>query len=193
MKLSVIVATCRPHWLANCLQQYKVQSKGDLQTEIIVVSEGGNRDFFGPVIDAWPVDRWESVDTRSPYGVASKDLGISLARGEYVCIWDDDNIYYPHALATLYATAKGHDIGIVGAGHQIYKFDRIPFFHFIEKGQIDSMSFAVKRELAASEKWADWQEEPITGDYQWISKLAKKGATIGYSDFKIGEKLHRWI
>ncbi len=58
-----------------------------------------------------PVSR--TVPARGAMGSLARDLGIREARGQYLVFWDDDNLYEPHALATLFAAACEADIGVV--------------------------------------------------------------------------------
>ena len=121
MDLTVVTATCqRPQFLAHCLHQFHLQSLEGLKCEHIVVADGpdeqakflaersGARYFSLPE----PIGQW---------GAGAKDLGIQNTTGEYVCFWDDDNIYDSHALATLYAAVQNVDIGVVRTRHHLRK------------------------------------------------------------------------
>ena len=105
--LSVITATHRrPKHLAMCLEQFRLQSSGNLRVEQIVVSDGPDRQarYLATAAGA----RYIELDrTYGQWGAAAKDAGLTAARGNYVCLWDDDNRYAPHAAATLYAAACG--------------------------------------------------------------------------------------
>ncbi|HCS55863.1 MAG TPA: hypothetical protein DIW81_30485, partial [Planctomycetaceae bacterium] len=117
IQLSVITNTWqRPKHLAGLLQQLSRQSLGGLSIEHLVISDG--LDPIAAALVKNSTSRYFELEAHQGcYGVAAKDLGISRAQGEYVCLWDDDNLYEPHALAALYCSASGHDIGIVQAEH----------------------------------------------------------------------------
>ena len=57
------------------------------------------------------------TERRISGGICERRGRRSRACGEYLCFWDDDNCYFPHALATLYAAAYGVDVGVVHVLH----------------------------------------------------------------------------
>jgi glycosyltransferase involved in cell wall biosynthesis len=185
-QLSVIVASSRPQWLANCLYQYQSQSLGGLRVELIVVVEGEERDF-APVLHLHKPDQVIYKRVQGFWGVFAKDTGLKAARGDYVCFWDDDNIYYPHSLATLYAAALGSDIGIVRTGFMGTWFKEIPRKHTIEFGNIDTMCLCISRKLAVKVKWSDHLDKGT--DFAYVQKLMEFGPMVRWVDISIGEKL----
>ncbi|MEZ6066059.1 MAG: glycosyltransferase family A protein [Planctomycetaceae bacterium] len=111
--ISVITATRqRPKHLEACLHHFRQQSLGGLRAEHIVVSDGPD-DYARRQVQSYGARYDQLPESAGQWGAAAKDRGIELARGRYVCFWDDDNWYEPHALATLYTTAFGFDIGVV--------------------------------------------------------------------------------
>jgi glycosyltransferase involved in cell wall biosynthesis len=186
IQLSVIVASCRPQWLANCLNQFKMQSYGDLKVELIVVVEGDVKDFEAICHHHGVVPIVKGVQGRA--GAFAKDIGIEKSTGKYVCFWDDDNVYYPHALATLYATASGSDLGIACTSHMHLWFKSIPRQREFRYGDIDTMCICVERGLASKVKWADHEFKGT--DYVYITKLMNHNPTIRWVELSIGEKLN---
>lgn len=189
--LSVITATRqRPKHLALCLDQFRRQSLGNLRVEQIVVSDGPDPQARYLAGDA----RYFELDpARGQWGAAAKDAGLAAAGGEYVCFWDDDNLYEPHALAALLAAAYGVDIGIVQC--RLRKREQpgritLPrrWDGVFRYGDIDTMNFCVRRELAVTERWAD--HNPRSGeDHRWIQRLHQRGATVRFVPIVIGEHL----
>lgn len=191
--LSIITATHnRPKHLALCLAQVRMQSLGSLRVEQIVVADGPDPQarFLAEEAGARYV---ELPNHLGRWGSAAKDAGLDAARGAYVCFWDDDNHYEPHAAATLYAAACGVDIGIVriralkrtGVGRVILprRWDGT-----LRYGDIDTMNFCVRRELALLERWTDGN--PRSGeDYRWVQRLKDRGAALRYVPVVIGEHL----
>lgn len=185
--LSVIMVSSRPKWLANCLAQFDRQSYGDLAVERIVVAEGDDPDF-GSVCDKYKVKGCVSKSAEGLAGAYGKDIGIRHARGDYVCFWDDDNVYHDHALATLYAAASGFDVGIVRCGIMAFGFRQVPTEHEIRFADIDTMCLCVRRDLALRAKWSD-HKAPGT-DFMWLSKLQEFDPTVRFVDINIGEHLN---
>jgi GT2 family glycosyltransferase len=193
MHLSVITATCqRPAQLALTLQQFRSQSLGNLQVEQIVVSDGRD-DEARFLANRWNARFFELNERCGHAGAFAKDLGIRHAVGEYVCFWDDDNYYEPHALATLYAIAFGSDIGVARTVHRFRKrigLVTIPrrwtgTFH---RGDVDTMCICVKRSLALREPWGDGCSRPGT-DFRWLKKLERHQPTVRYAPIVIGHHL----
>lgn len=193
MHLSVITATCqRPALLAQTLQQFRRQSIGNLQVEQIVVSDGPDAEARY-LARRWNARYFELNERHGHAGAFAKDLGIQHARGEYVCFWDDDNFFESHALAALYSTAYGVEIGVVRAVHRFRKrigLVTIPrrwtgTFH---RGDVDTMCVCVKRSLAQRELWGDDCSRPGT-DFRWLKKLERHQPMIRYTPVVIGHHL----
>jgi glycosyltransferase involved in cell wall biosynthesis len=181
--LSIIVPTSRPNTLAHVLGYINNQSIDGIEYEVIVVQEADDFEQFkllryGPRF---------SIFRQKPHadcGAAAKDRGILESSGQYVIFWDDDNIYYPHAAASLFSAALGHDIGIVRTRHQGMI---IPSGPLLQAGDIDSMCFCVKKELAAKIQWAD--RGGRYSDYRWISRIMALTDKVNRSPIIIGEHL----
>lgn len=193
MNLSVVIATCnRPGNLAQCLHQLQNQITDGLDIETIVIDESD--DHKSETV----VQRYASVISiykRKPKeglcGAYAKDFGISIASGEYVCFWDDDNIYYPNALSTLYASAYHHDIGVVQTHHYRRTGECVtipkPWRGNFEFKQIDTMCVCVRTELAEKQKWSDHKDRGT--DYHWLHKLESYKPKINFVPLVIGSHL----
>jgi len=193
IQLSVITATRnRPAQLAHCLHQFHRQSPGNLNCEQIIVSDG--KDPTAKLLAKhWGARFFELPEPRGHAGAFAKDFGIQQARGEFVCFWDDDNIYEPHALATLFATALGNDIGVVRTRHRLRVRNQLTTLprHWsgaFRPGDVDTMCVAVKRELALKESWGDDHPPPGT-DFRWLQKLEAHQPRIRYVPVRIGYHL----
>lgn len=185
-QLSVIIPSCNPKWLANCLSQYRQQSLGDLKVETIVVVEGDHDDFM-PILHHNGIQNAIFKPVEGKWGAYAKDVALEASRGDYVCFWDDDNVYYPHALATLYAASCGFDLGIARTRHMAKWFKTIPQARVVEFGNVDTMCFCVERNLARKAKWAD--HEGAGTDHAYVAKLLGFDPSIRWIDMAIGEKL----
>lgn len=193
LDLTIITATYRrPKHLALCLAQFRRQSVGNLRVEHLIVSDGPDP-FARSLAEGAGAVCMEIEQHRGQWGAAAKDAGIEHARGEYVCFWDDDNHYEPHAAAVLYAAAVGVDVGVVQCRHHPRQqpgcvilprqWDGTPRY-----GDIDTMNVCVRRELALTEPWEDGN--PRSGsDYRWIQRLRDRGATMRFVPIVIGDHL----
>lgn len=185
--LSVIIATANATNLNRVLHYLEQQSIDGILFEIIIIQEAikGKHSKFDintklPVNDI--IVKRQSL--HNDWGAAARDVGILEANGDYVVFWDDDNIYYSHALVSQYITANGFDIGIVRTKHQNLI---IPTANVVEAGDIDTMCICVRKEMAVREKWATGGGR--YSDYRWISKLLNHKPTINYSKIVIGQHL----
>lgn len=190
MQLSVITATHqRPALLAHVLQQFHSQSLAGIRCEHLVVSDGPD-----PVAKflakRWGARYFETPARNGHAGAFAKDAGIAEAKGDYVCFWDDDNLYAPHAAATLFTAARGFEIGVVRVGHRLRKKPMIVTIPRRWNGQftagdIDTMCVCVQRELASKERWGDECYRPGT-DFRWLEKLVRHQPKIHYVPIVIG-------
>lgn len=184
--VSIIVATAHPKNLIRIIDYIERQSVSGISFEVVIIEEssGDHRDFnFTTKLQINDVII-EQQNLNGDYGAAAHDLGILRSRGDYVVFWDDDNVYYQHALIAQYSTANGFDIGIVRTEHENLV---IPSSNKIVAGDIDTMCLCVKRELAIKESWATGGGR--YSDYRWISKLLKYDPAINYSKVVIGHHL----
>ena len=190
MQLTVITATWqRPQQLATCLQQVQSQSTADLEWEHLVVSDGvdpiARRQAVGP-----RVRYLERPKNGGKFGAYAKDDGVRAALGEYVCFWDDDNWYFPHALATLYAAVVTADVGLVRVEHLDRTTGRRVLLPRCWNGQpklgdIDTLNFCVRRSFALQEQWADCQQ-PRGTDFDWIRRIFARSPATQYVPLVVG-------
>ncbi len=191
--LSVITATWRrANLLGLCLEQFAQQSLGSLRVEHIVVSDGPDRK--ARALAAQHGARYlERAAPGGQWGAFAKDTGIAAARGEYVCFWDDDNCYHPHALATLFSAAYGYDVGVARTVHwddtePVKKLIPRRWTGTFELGNVDTMCVCVRTDLARTEAWGQPAGRKGT-DYHWLKRLEQRGARVRFVPVVIGVHL----
>lgn len=193
--LTVITATYkRPKHLAMCLEQFHRQSLGELNVEHVVVADGPDAPVARFIAKREGARHIELDRNKGQYGAFAKDRGIQEARGEYVCFWDDDNLYDSHALTTLYATAYGADMGIVQARNfdkRLRKLILVPekWDGTFQYGRVDTMCVCVRRELALKETWGEPEDRGRGTDYRWLRSLLNHEPIIRFSPVVIGKHL----
>lgn len=182
--ISIISPCCKPANLARLLDSISNQSCDGINFELILIIESNGLDFshiHDPLLNRAKIFR---TKINYDYGASSKDLGLLHATGEYILFWDDDNIYYKHAIVSQYVNASGFDIGISRAYHLHYT---IPQADDIRAGDIDTMNVCIRKDLA---KKCSWQSMGTKySDYIYISKLLEHKPTIRYSNAIIGHHL----
>lgn len=192
MDLTVITATRdRPKHLARVIQSVREQ-RHPLRVEHLVVGDGPNpKSRF--LAEQLGVRYIETPQPMGLWGAGCKDAGIAAALGEYVVFWDDDNVYEPWALATMYAIAHGHDIGVaqcewIGMEKEVVRMVPASWGRRPKRGDVDTMCVCVRRLAAAGAAWHDGSEDRGT-DYRWLTRLIRLKATTRFAPIVIGKHL----
>ncbi|MBR9800673.1 glycosyltransferase [bacterium] len=184
-EISIITATyLRPKWLQMCCEQIKAQLTGGLSFEHVIVSDGSDPRAC-QIARSYGATFYAAKKRRGCYGAACKDMGIRLAKGKYVVFFDDDNLYYPHALTTLFSAAQGVDIGICQTLHKgcaIPNLAKSPFKH----ANIDSMCFCIERAFAHRSRWRAAKKST---DWAYLRGLLEFEPTYRVSPVVIGAHL----
>jgi glycosyltransferase involved in cell wall biosynthesis len=93
--ISCIMPTCnRRRFMVQTLKLFEQQDYA--QKELIVIDDGDD-----PVVDLIPADariRYVRVPERMSIG-AKRNLAVSIARGDLICHWDDDDFFGCHRLS----------------------------------------------------------------------------------------------
>ena len=128
-RVSVVVRTKdRPHFLARALKDVLAQDFDDWET--IVVNDGGDPDAVQEVIDRLgepAIGRITVVHTEGPGGrCAAANRGMRLARGPYVVLHDDDDLWHPRFLSqtTAWLDRNPGDAGVVVTTEIVYEEKR---------------------------------------------------------------------
>lgn len=185
--LTIVCATSRPN-LTPILVQQILNQQTNIEYEALIVQE---HNFRTP----------EPQDSRIKYyrkeqegkaGAYGKDFGVQHASGQYVCFWDDDNWYYSDAINKIFRTADGYDAGIYRTEHYTPEYSisipRTEYFIEPKYGDIDTMCFCVKRDVAKFVSWSQF-ETPGT-DFKWINKVLSLCHKVNYSHDCIGKHFY---
>ena len=181
----------REKQLACCIHQVKAQ-RTSFPVRHIVVCDGPSElaamicQYFGVTCLAIEKET-DKIDSR---GHLARDVGLMNAKTEFVCFWDDDNLYYEHALQTLYDATQGHDIGVCNIQY-LYKEEPPNLFQLpadwqgvFELGRIDTMNVMLRTSLARQQTWA--QHKVYEGDYLYLKSLEAYNPKINYVPELIG-------
>lgn len=118
-KISVIIATYnREKLLQRAIDSVLAQTFKDF--ELIVVDDHSDK----PPDIKLPDGEDRLVAMRLPhntgYAVRPRNVGIMIARGNYICYLDNDNVYLPNHLEVLYEAITKNQADVV-YGDRVYK------------------------------------------------------------------------
>ncbi len=196
-KLSIITATTpdRVQWATNAMEtighQRMVRPAG--QTEYLLVCDG-----HSPVLQGRCKDnscRYIRLPNgpHHDYGATAHQLGSEHAIGEWLCFWDDDNVYYPHALETvLDAIGCDSDIHVLQTRHygDGQRCRVIPPNHWqppeFMHAEVDTMCLVARREFALQESWIDNHLGQRGSDFRWLQRLSQHNPKIAFWPTEIG-------
>jgi LmbE family N-acetylglucosaminyl deacetylase/glycosyltransferase involved in cell wall biosynthesis len=107
LPVSVIVRTKdRLTFLRDALESLAAQTFQDF--EVVVVNDGGSD--ISPIIAEYPSLRCTLVQFPQNQGrAAATNAGVEAARGTFITYLDDDDVYYPAHVETLYSFLSAHD------------------------------------------------------------------------------------
>jgi glycosyltransferase involved in cell wall biosynthesis len=95
-RVSVMIPTYnRARLLEGAIESVLAQSYRGY--EIIVIDDGSTEDIRAVAAHYGPAVRYTRIERA---GIAeARNVGMRMARGEYLCLLDSDDLYYPHKLA----------------------------------------------------------------------------------------------
>ncbi|GEM_PF-1028208 len=122
-RVSVVIPTCgRGHFLRGAIQS--VLSQSFEAWEVIVVDDSRAGDGMAPVVDEFHDERIRYCRNERTAGAnGARNTGIRKARGEYIAMLDDDDLFLPGKLAKqVNMLDSDKQIGVVST--QAYVIDR---------------------------------------------------------------------
>jgi len=120
---SVVVSThLRPILLRRALQSLREQGFRDFET--IVVADAWDRE--SAAVAAELLGDQDSFVKRSgePGPASSRNLGMRMARGEWLLFLDDDDRFLPHHLQAVHAQARNPDAQVLFTNCEVVAEDR---------------------------------------------------------------------
>lgn len=191
-KITVVTPTFqREKEMVHCILQVRKQQT-NFPFRHIVVCDGHNPltaslcSYYGVACVEIPKENGAGHSL----GHLPRDVGCLTSDSLYVCFWDDDNVYYEHALQTLYDTVQGFDMGVCAIKYFAHPNGIMKDMPQIWNGDIihddiDTMNLIFRRDLALTEPWTQFKQ--YNGDYFLAKKLQEKHrATINYNPTVIG-------
>jgi glycosyltransferase involved in cell wall biosynthesis len=185
MSLSVVLISNKPSMLAIAVDYYNRQSIEGVPIELIIVQTGREFQHFNSLKYPMAAKIFRTLPQFDNYydnAAFARDHGFAEATGDYITFWDDDNIYFPHCLATLYGVSAGNDMGIA----RVYHTEHI-IGDSLEAGRIDTMCVCVKSSIARNHQWYD--AGGGFNDFRWINKIANDCDSTRFSPVIIGRHL----
>ena len=105
MRISVIVPSYKPQsYTWECLDSLCNQTIDKSQYEVIVVLNGCNEPYNAVLkqyLDKHPEINWNYIQTDTPGVSNARNIGIDIAKGEYITFLDDDDFVSPSYLECL--------------------------------------------------------------------------------------------
>lgn len=116
MKVSVIIPTYKPQdYLWECIDSLCNQTMPHDEYEVIVVLNGEREPFESQIreyVSSHAEMNWNYVYQGMASVSAARNLGLDLARGEYIAFVDDDDYVSPTYLEGLYNASSPECIGV---------------------------------------------------------------------------------
>lgn len=117
-RVSVIIPTYnRPEYLRQAVESVLAQTYVDF--EVIVVDDGST-DNTAEVMATFDDRRVHYIFQQNAKLSAARNRGMKAARGEFIALLDDDDLFLPHKLAAQVTFLDSHpEVGLVAGGTQV--------------------------------------------------------------------------
>lgn len=119
-KVSVIIPVYNcEEYILNCLNSLKNQTFREF--EVILVDDGSTDKSADIVKEFMKKDsRFILIQKENSGAGESRNIGISVSKGEYLAFVDGDDCVAPRFLQTMYKTAEDNNADIVNCGFYLY-------------------------------------------------------------------------
>lgn len=123
---------------------------------------------------------WAKLADRNDYGYEKRAAGLGLARGEFICWWNFDDLYEPNALEKLEA-AMDDEADVTHCLFVVRKpgSSNTPNGGLFKSGYTDAGSFLVRTKVARAQGYTG-RHSCADGDF--IDELAKTARVKGVNE-----------
>ncbi len=130
MKVSVVIATYnRALTITRSVQSVLTQTWSDL--EVIIVDDGSTDKTLDVVESIKKSDDRVKIITleKNSGATSARNRGLDNATGDFIMVWDSDDVLYPEAIAvTMKIFEKHSDVGVVSAPcRQLLRGEIVPY------------------------------------------------------------------
>lgn len=152
----IIPAYNAEEFLEECLESIRVQSLTDF--EAIIVNDGSTDDTAEIARCIAEADRRFSVMTVPNGGVSrARNIGMDMARGDYVTFVDADDVIHPDAFKTMLEACRALKAEVCITGFKKFK-GRVPKFRKVSSrievyGYEDAMEAALYQRRILNSPW----------------------------------------
>lgn len=121
-RVSIIIPTFnRPNYLRQAIESVLAQTYPDFE---IVVVDDGSTDDTAAVVGSLADPRIVYIRQENTGRSAARNRGMQEARGEFIALLDDDDLYLPHKLVNQAAYLDAHpEVDLVAGGAQMIDAD----------------------------------------------------------------------
>lgn len=175
--VSFIVTSDRPNCLRHLIACLRLQTNANW--ELIVLDQTPRAACLDPVKEVEAIGEtrvmWEAVPRIGDVGQSMKMAYTRYARGEFVCVPNDDAYYVPSFIDQMLWTARAQDLTLVYCDWLFNAADNTTPYRYMEAeprfGRIDVGGFMVKREALIEDGWTYRAEG---GDGYLVERIAAK-------------------
>ncbi|MFM2339803.1 MAG: hypothetical protein RLZZ360_439 [Candidatus Parcubacteria bacterium] len=130
MKVSVVIATYnRASTLLRSVESVLTQTWSDL--EVIIVDDGSTDETHRVVAGINSSDKRVHVIVlkKNAGATVARNKGLDAATGDFIMVWDSDDVLYPQAIAVAMKIFQEHsDVGVVSAPcRQLLRGEIVPY------------------------------------------------------------------
>lgn len=202
-KFSIIIPTYnQAKLLRNCLDSIKKQTFNDYE---VIVVDNCSPDNTRDVVESFDFPQSSFLQIKNEGIVArSRNMGIHVAKGEWICLLDSDDIWYPNKLEEVYKlirTSPESDVvshstmwvNVQTCEKKImtwnFKPDNLYEYMLRHGNKFQNSSISIRKDFLVNNLLTinDTPEFKSVEDYDFMLNLAFLGANFSYIKEPLGE------